>query len=406
MTNKKDFFWNMLGTTLNAFISLFLMIIVVRINGTNISGTFTLMFSLACLFCIIIGYEGLVFHVTDITNQINNREYIIHRYITFAMMFICIFIYIFIKNYNINKILILLGLALLKGLESIAEIYYGIMQKNGFLYKVGISLTLKAFLTVIIFLSVDYITKNILLAILSADFIWLILLIYDIKNAHHFILKEETIDINNILKIFKNGFFSFALLFLFIYVSSISKYLLDGRVEEHLQTIYGIIIMPASVVSLFGQYLLNPYLTSLSNSLKKKDIKMFKKIINHIFTIIFIGSIIIILATFILGIPVLNIIYGIKLDAYLNNLIIIILGAILYTCGSYFYTSLVAIIKTFVQFILYVIIAIIGTIISLFAINIYGLIGACGSYFITMFLQFSMYLIVYKVIIKRDLRSE
>ena len=46
---KKNVIWNMIGTTANAFNSLFFMIIVTRINGLKDSGIFTLAFSLACL---------------------------------------------------------------------------------------------------------------------------------------------------------------------------------------------------------------------------------------------------------------------------------------------------------------------------------------------------------------------
>ena len=73
---KKNVIWNMIGTTANAFNSLFFMIIVTRINGLKDSGVFTLAFSLACLFCFIGNYEGRVFQVTDVKQDFSNKEYI------------------------------------------------------------------------------------------------------------------------------------------------------------------------------------------------------------------------------------------------------------------------------------------------------------------------------------------
>ena len=65
---KKDLFWNTLGSTLNAFTSLFYMIIITRINGINDAGIFTFAFSTATLFYMIGIYAGRVFQVTDNTN--------------------------------------------------------------------------------------------------------------------------------------------------------------------------------------------------------------------------------------------------------------------------------------------------------------------------------------------------
>ena len=42
---KKNTIWNIVGTTLNAFVSLVLMVAVTRINGINDAGIFTFSFS-------------------------------------------------------------------------------------------------------------------------------------------------------------------------------------------------------------------------------------------------------------------------------------------------------------------------------------------------------------------------
>ena len=76
--SKKNVIWNMIGTTFNAFNSLFFMMVVTRINGLANSGVFTLAFSLACLLCLIGGYEGRDYQVTDVKNEYSDIEYIVH----------------------------------------------------------------------------------------------------------------------------------------------------------------------------------------------------------------------------------------------------------------------------------------------------------------------------------------
>ena len=75
---NKNFLWNIVGTTFNAFNSLFFLIIVTRINGTNDAGIFTLAYSTACILYVIGVYAGRIFQVTEREN-INNKEYIVNR---------------------------------------------------------------------------------------------------------------------------------------------------------------------------------------------------------------------------------------------------------------------------------------------------------------------------------------
>ena len=50
---RKNTIWNIIGTTINAFSSLFFMIIVTRVNGVFDAGIFTFAFSTATMFNII-----------------------------------------------------------------------------------------------------------------------------------------------------------------------------------------------------------------------------------------------------------------------------------------------------------------------------------------------------------------
>ena len=76
---KKNIIWNIVGTTLNAFNSLFFLIIATRINGVNDAGIFTFAFSTATLFNIIGVYSGRVYQVTDQTDA-TDKDFIISKF--------------------------------------------------------------------------------------------------------------------------------------------------------------------------------------------------------------------------------------------------------------------------------------------------------------------------------------
>ena len=100
------------------------------------------------------------------------------------------------------------------------------------LYIVGISLFLKSVFSVVAFIAFDLITKNLLISCLVLDLVWLILfLVYDLPKSKC-IIKKDSYSFSNVLRLFKTGFFSFAILFLSVYLVNAQKYALDGVVEE------------------------------------------------------------------------------------------------------------------------------------------------------------------------------
>lgn len=185
---KKNFIWNTLGTGLNAFNSLFFMIAVTRMNGVDNAGIFTIAFSTACIIYIIGVYAGRIYQVTEPDKTITDKEYIINRVITTISMLILVIIFSLIRGYDIFKSAIFFLLTLYKALEAFSDVIYGVLQKNEKLDIVGKSLFFKSLISVIVFVLVDIITKNMTISIISIILTSLIIiLVYDIKKSIRYI---------------------------------------------------------------------------------------------------------------------------------------------------------------------------------------------------------------------------
>lgn len=381
---KKDLFWNTLGSTLNAFTSLFYMIIITRINGINDAGIFTFAFSTATLFYMIGIYAGRVFQVTDNTNT-SDRDYLSNKVICCILMLIVSIIFIVIKKYSLHKTLIISTLCFLKILEAFAEVFYAYFQKEHYLYKVGISLTLKTIISLIIFLVVDYLTKNLLLACSTLIISYLIIMIiYDLR-----IIKIKKIIIqktnwNNVSQIFTKGFFTFCLSFLTMYMINIPRYAIDSQMTDEFSTIFGILIMPASVMVLLAQFVLQPFIMKLKECLDRNNLKEFSNIILKMIRVLVIFGIIALLAAYILGIPVLELLYNIELKQYKIVLLIILVGAIMYSITILLSNILISMRITFYQVLIYILNVVISYILSNILVNLSGVEGACISYCICM----------------------
>ena len=398
---NKNFIWNIIGTTFNSFNSLFFMIIVTRINGTNDAGIFTLAYSTACILYIIGVYAGRIFQVTEKEN-INDKEYIVNRITTTVLMILITTGFVIMKQYDIYKALVFLIIGLYRALEAFSDVIYGIFQKNDLLYKVGKSFFIKALLSLITFLIADLITKNIVISSLMIVISnLLVICTYDFINVRKLIKKEEKVQYKNVFRIYKTGFFVFAITFLSLYVMNAPKYAIDDYLNEHIQAIYGIIIMPATVMSLFAQFIIHPYLNTIVDLYNDYKMKEVQKLVTKIILVIVVIGIMCVAVAYLLGIPVLELIYGLELQEYRWNLAFIILASTLSVIGTVYSSVLTTIRKTFSQFIIYCIVTVVAVISSYVLTYNFEINGATVSYFIIMASQFILYIVYTNVVLNK-----
>lgn len=392
---KKNFVWNLIGSLVNSVTSLFFMIIVTRINGVDEAGIFTFAFSLACLFQVIANYSGRTFQVTNTDEKITDSDFIYHRYLTSIMMVLCVFVYLLFKDYSEIKLFAIFLLVLFRFVETIGDCFYGIIQKNGELYKVGISLFLKGIIGTLIFGIIDIVTKNLLLSIIGLVLVNLIIVvIYDSKNYHHFYQKKK-VNRESIKIIFKSGFSVFGFTFLNQYLLNAPKYAIDNFLSSSFQTIYGIISMPATILILCSQFIVQPLLTKVTNFVTKNEYISLRKMTFKItFAVILIGLLGEV-ACYLVGIPFLELIYGISLEKYLFHLMIIIAGATVYGIISVISVVLIALRKNSFQLIFYGVASLFVMILSKVFVQNFSIMGACLSYLITMILLCLMYVIYF-----------
>lgn len=400
--NTKNFIWNLLGTGINAFNSLFFLILITRINGVEDAGIFTLGFSTACLFFYIGIYSGRIFQVTE-KDDISSLEFIVSKSITCLCMLIVSILFVLFNHYSVLKSGIILLLCIYKMLEAFSDVFYGILQKKELLYKTGISLTIKNVVNLISLFIIDRITNNVILSILSMIvFNLLVLIFYDIKESLKYIDFKEKIRKENIIKILKNGFYPFLASFLSLYIINTPKYAIDNFWTDDVQTIFGIIVMPATVISLFAQFIVYPFLNNINKFIKNNELLNLKKLVFKILLIVGIFGILSIVIAYFLGIPVLSFIYGVELEKYKNCLMIILIGAI-FTAFVYILSSILISIRTLKQqVVIYSVIAVISYFISNLFVKKSAVMGASISYFTSVFLLCILFYVLYQITLKRE----
>lgn len=389
---KKNFIWNMVGSTINAFTSLIFMIIVTRINGTDTAGIFTFAFSLACLFQVISNYSGRTFQVTNNDKNISDSDFVYNKISTCFIMLICVIIYLFAKSYSSFKNIVIILFIIYRIIESYVDVYYGIIQKNDSLYKVGISLTIKSLVCIIIFFIIDYFTKDIIFSIISLLIVNVcVFIFYDKKNYKEY-YKKQIFNKKNNIQLLKLGIFICGFNFLTQYILNAPKYAIDDILNNQSQTIYGIISMPATMLILCSQFIIQPLLSIITKHIKNNEYLLLRKLTFKIILYVILIGIIGEIGCYFVGIPFLELIYGISLEKYLLHLMIIIFGATNFGIVFVISSVLIALRKNFVQMVFYVIASISVTIIANTFVSNYNLLGSCILYSTIMILLCAMYL--------------
>lgn len=253
---------------------------------------------------------------------------------------------------------------------------------------------IKAILGMVVFILIDCITKNLIISSISVIIVNIIfLIIYDTKNAKEAKVVKTKYSWKSNKRLLKTGFFAFLLNFLGIYLINSPRYAIDDMLTNDLQTIFGIIIMPATFMGLLGQYVIQPLLVKITDYIKNEKYNELRNIIIKIIGIIILLGIAVFIIAYFLEVPVLQIVYGIELKTYFSSMLIIIVGSVLYSIGIVISTILISMRKTFMQAIIYGATAIISTILSYSLVKKIEIQGAAITYFVTMLIVAILFII-------------
>lgn len=400
----RNFIWNTIGSGLAAFNSLFFMMAITRINGLEDAGIFSITFATASIFYIFTLYSGRSCHTTDIKGDIKDKDYILSRIITFVITIIFISIFIIFNDYGRYKNTILVLLCIWRCLEALSDVFYGVLQKSEKLDKVGKALVIKAILGLALFIIIDLLTKNLIYSCLSLVIVSIsVIFLYEIPQAIKYIDKNEIMNFENVKRIYKTEFFIFINAFLTMYLLNAPKYAIEKYLTEDIQAIFGIILMPASILPLFAQFVVSPIINKITSLYKENNIKEFIKVQNKMILSILGFGIIATGIGYLIGIPVLELLYKTNLGQYKIPFIIILLSYIVYAMGYVKTIMLTIFRKIKEQSLVYVISTISVCILSYTLVKQYGIYGAAISCFISMLIYYLLFYIITKINYKEKL---
>lgn len=410
-SNKKmnikqgSYFWNTCSGTLSAFQSVLFLMIITRVLNIVEAGIFTIAYTNANLFANIGRYGVRNYQATDVSHKFSFCDYLISRYISTGIMVVISCGYLFFvsqtRSYPLNKTVIILAMCISKVLDSVEDVYYGHYQSQNRLDIAAKILTARLLMLYVSFIAILIIFKNLVLAIVMSTLISAVIVIYGIciTKKEGFLYRSKY-SIENIKHIFISCFPLFVGTFLSFYITNAPKYAIDAQLDETVQACYGFISMPIFVISLMNNFVFQPMITNLAISWEKKEYSKFIKSIWIECLILFCITLIAVLGGYLLGIPVLSILYKTNLSSYKGDLLILLCGGGMLALSGFFIVVLTIVRMQKDSVWGYIITAILAYILSPILVSGYGIRGASLLYLILMSLSAMIFggMIIYKVL--------
>lgn len=399
---KRKYIWFSLGSGFFALSTLLFTIIVSRSLGKEIGGMFSTGIAIAQWMVTIAYFEIRTYQVTDAKNEFEFNDYFIVRIIMSFLSFATSVGYVIIRHYNEVKIEIVLSLCIYKILEGIGDIFEGEFQKHDRIDVSGKSMFIRTLVSIITLCLALKITNNLFISLIFTNIITAVcIILINFSILKYFSKLNFDFSFQNTKKIIYQCLPLATSNFLNIYIVNSSKLAVDQCLTDEFQLYYTAIFMPNMLINLFSGMMFRPMQTKLAQYYQSREIIKFNKILYKMILIIASFTILCIIGAYLIGIPILSILYNIDLSKYKINLIILLFAGGINAINLLLYDILTIMRKQTYILILYSITAVFALLLTKPMTNRLGLTGASIGYLFTVLLLCSLIVIIIFIINKR-----
>ena len=225
------------------------------------------------------------------------------------------------------------------------DVFHGRLQQKERLDIGAKAMTIRLLGYILTFIAVYIMGKNLILASLMAFCVSLLLcLILNFVAVKNFESTVTDLKLRNIKDMFIECFPLFLAAYLVIYIGNAPKYAIDAVLTSQEQACFNYIFMPVFVIGLLSRFIYQPLIGKMALLWHKGELSEFMSMILKQSGIMVGLTLFVLAGGFILGIPALSIVYGVNLEGYKAELMVLLLGG-----GFLAYTSFYQMILTVIR---------------------------------------------------------
>lgn len=401
---KRDYIWNTAAGLINAAEAVVMSMIVTRMTGLTDAGMLTMAFAVGNLMLPIGKFGVRNYQVTDVDNKYSFAAYLSARLATVFLMVLIVCGYLNYAavrlEYGRDKIGIIFAICMIYAVEALEDVIWGYFQHMDRLYAGARMFCLRWMAILTVFPLALYISRDLrltlmwCLAVSIVIFLLLLLLFYPRFSAEEDHLSDllgRKENIRQIGKLLRTVFPLFAISFLALYENNMPKYAIDAYLTDEIQACYGFVAMPVFVIGLLNNFIYQPTLVAMAVEWEQGQLENFTRRIGKQFAIIGGIAIVCLTGAYLLGIPVLSLLYNANLSDYKGELLILLFASAFLAASGY-QSVLLTIMRCQKELLLPHCVVSAGELIILPpVVSKYGTMGAAVCYLLFMMLLCALY---------------
>ena len=403
---RKNVFWNMVGSLVFALASILLFAAAARAAGAYYGGIFSIAFTTGQMLLTIGYYEVRPFQVTDVSGQYSFPEYLSARVVTSFAMAAAGFLYVALTGARGVRAAALILMCFYKMMDGIADVFEGEFHRRGRLDLAGKSMTFRTLFSGSVFIIVVMVSKNIVTAsgaaLAAAVFAFAVFDLVVIKEFEPLRLSRAR---GRVLALLKDCFFLFLGSFLYLYICNAAKYAVDARMSAEAVAYYTDLYLPTSTINLLSGFVFKPLLTTMGKSFEQGEWGKFCGIVRKLLAGIALLTAVCCLGAFLLGISVLSAFFGHDLSDYRGALVLLIFGGGLNAAAMLLYYGLTTMRRQRQILICYGVSALAVFVLSPMLVTELGLLGGAACYTGAMGLLVLLFLVSFRRQYRKAVRS-
>ena len=166
-TVQQNMLFNTVGSLIYYVCQWLISVIIVRVSGFGDAGLLSLAMSATAAPAIVGLFNVRSYQVSDMDGQYTDREYMRSRVYTNVLSVVACLLVVLYYGYSLDKAIIIMSFMGFKVVEGMADVYYGIDQKNERMDYAGISLTIRGIGSMVVFFAAFIIVGNVSLIMMS-----------------------------------------------------------------------------------------------------------------------------------------------------------------------------------------------------------------------------------------------
>ncbi|MGT2926224.1 lipopolysaccharide biosynthesis protein [Streptococcus cuniculipharyngis] len=404
-SNHSQFIWNLFGSLSTALVSVVLLWIVSRTLPLDEADMFSFAYSFGNLMVIVGLFQVRNFQATDLRHEYSFASYLLLRLLTATAMLLLSLAYVFFGGLSGTKAQVVILVICFRLADVLSDVFQGFYQQHNRLDKAGKYLTVRNGLSLLIFGLMLSFSKGLSLSLAGVSLLSLAYVYcYDWRKSFtispwamaELWQKETLLQAKSILlatfPLFLNGF-------ILLYIYNNPKYVLDnlleaGVIPSGLQTYFNVLFMPAFVMNLVMLFF-RPQLTKMADFFTSRDMLGFHRLQYQILLYLGLFSALVLIGSWILGIPALELVYGLSLSPYKRAFLWLMAGGVLGSFATAFDNFLTILRQQRFLLVSYLGSLLMSLIITKPLVQARVLEGAALSYFITMLVWLLLSVLTY-----------